>query len=161
MIKTAGIDDQQIDPVARMECSEILEKIRQESPEFWPYGLHIDGHDSLYMIREASTRQAVGFCGWQVRHEFSEDGRKAASDAAAYYRWLAQPARVRHRKVGYYSIGILPEYRQNGLAKEALATMLAEKAASVDEVKAFIVEGNKPSMALAESLAIPVRHTSP
>ena len=119
-----------------------MEKVRREDPSYWPYGLdmknHIAAGGNVYMIRSASTREPVGFTGWQ---EFQE---KAASGAPI--------------KVGYYSIGILPEFRNNGFAKAAVAQLLKVKAASVDQVKAFIVPHNAPSHRLAESLGVPVVH---
>ena len=115
------------------ETRDIMSKIYGESPENWPYGLTGDAIDwnGLYMIREASTRKPVGFTGWQVLPE----GMK---------------------KIGYYSIGILPEYRQHGYAKAAVAQLIQEKAASVDAVRAFIMPHNKPSHELARSLGVEV-----
>jgi hypothetical protein len=59
-------------------------------------------------------------------------------------------------KVGFYSIGILPEYRNNGYAKQAVAKLISIKAANVDRVQALVMKHNKPSLALAEALHIPV-----
>lgn len=123
---------------ARQECEGIMEKIRAEDPSYWPYGCNIDGHlrtnGNVYMIREASTKKAIGFTGWQ---EFKEG----------------------LRKVGYYSIGILPEFRGNGYAKAAITKLLSVKAASVDQVKAFIEPHNTRSIGLAKALDIPVVHS--
>ena len=82
------------------------------------------------MIREASTKKPVGFTGWQERM----DG---------------------NIKVGFYSIGILPEYRNNGYAKQAVSKLIALKSANVDKVKALVMKHNTPSLHLAESLNIP------
>lgn len=117
----------------RHECEELMDKIYRENPSYWPYGLSIEGHDSLYMVREASTGKAVGFTGWQERRE----GLK---------------------KVGYYSIGILPEHRNQGFAKEAVRKLIRDKSAQVDVVKAFIMPKNVASMELAKTLDIPVDH---
>ena len=122
-----------IDSAARRECEDLMERIRVEDPSYWPYGLSVAGHDDLYMIREASTRRAVGFTGWQ---EFNEGGKK----------------------VGYYSIGILPEYRNHGMAKAAVAELLGMHAPTVDCVKAFIAPHNTRSACLARSLGITVVH---
>lgn len=131
-----------INSESRREVEDIMDRIYREDPSNWPYGCGIEGHVStggnVYMIRSASTREPVGFTGWQ---EFRE---KAAS---------GKPI-----KVGYYSIGILPEFRHNGMAKAAVSQLLKIKAASVDQVKAFIVPHNTPSHYLAESLGVPVVH---
>lgn len=117
---------------ARRECEEIMKKIYDENPSYWPYGLDIAAHDGgVYMIREASTKKAIGFTGWQER---MQDGVK----------------------VGMYSIGILPEYRNNGYAKQAVAKLISIKAANVDQVKALVMKHNTPSIALADALHVPV-----
>jgi len=117
----------------RQECEELLNQIYKENPSYWPYGLSVDAHDSLYMVREASTGKAVGFTGWQERREG-------------------------HQKVGYYSIGILPAHRNQGYAKEAVRKLIREKSAQVDCVKAFIMPNNKPSIELAKALEVPIDH---
>ncbi|WP_297407119.1 hypothetical protein [uncultured Akkermansia sp.] len=91
----------------RMEAQTIMERIYNEDPSYWPYGLGIPGHDGVYLIRDKMTKQAAGFVGWQ---QMLEGGRL----------------------IGSYSIGILPEYRGLGFAKEAVAKILREKAAGVD-----------------------------
>lgn len=138
MVKTAG--EQVIPSEARRECEEIMNRIYAENPSYFPYGLNVAGHDGgLWMIREASTGKAVGFTGWQERRERRNPGAPL-------------------EKVGYYSIGVLPEYRGNGYARAAVSQLLRMKSASVDRVQAFIVAGNSPSMGLARSLRIPVVH---
>lgn len=117
---------------SRAECASIMDKIYNDNPSYWPYGLNIDAHDGgVYMIREASSSKPVGFTGWQER---DIDGKK----------------------VGFYSVGVLPEYRNNGYAKQAVAKLIKIKAANVDEVRALISQRNKPSLALAASLHVPV-----
>lgn len=120
-----------VDLTARQEVSDIMNKIYNEDPSAWPYGLNIPGHDSVYLIRDKMTKQAAGFVGWQ---ELTKNGKK----------------------IGSYSIGILPEYRHNGFAKEAVSKVLQIKSAGVDEVRAFIVDGNKPSERLANSLGVAI-----
>ena len=127
LIKSASV----VDLTARQEVSDIMNKIYNEDPSAWPYGLNIPGHDSVYLIRDKMTKQAAGFVGWQ---ETTKNGKK----------------------IGSYSIGILPEYRHNGFAKEAVSKVLQIKSAGVDEVKAFIVDGNKPSERLANSLGVAI-----
>lgn len=137
-IKTASSTP--INSEARRECEDIMDRIYQENPSYFPYGLSISGHDGgLYMIREASTGKAIGFTGWQERRERSKPGAPM-------------------QKVGYYSIGVLPEYRGNGYAKAAVSKLLGIKAASVDRVQAFIVPGNERSLGLAKALDVPVVH---
>lgn len=120
-----------VDLTARQEVSDIMNRIYNEDPSAWPYGLNIPGHDSVYLIRDKMTKKAAGFVGWQ---ESTKNGKK----------------------IGSYSIGILPEYRHNGFAKEAVSKVLQIKSAGVDEVKAFIVDGNKPSERLANSLGVAI-----
>lgn len=120
-----------VDMSAREEARGIMKKIYDEDPSYWPYGLDIPGHESLYLIRDNMTKAAAGFVGWQ---EMVENGRK----------------------VGSYSIGILPEYRQKGFAKEAVSKILQIKSASVDEVRAYVMQHNAPSHALADSLGVKV-----
>jgi RimJ/RimL family protein N-acetyltransferase len=118
---------------SREKCAALMEKIRSESPGYWPNGLDIGGFDDIYMVRKASDNEPVGFVGWQTRIE-------------------------KYARVGYYSIGILPEYRKQGFAKQAVSEMLEKCAATVDVVRAFIMPSNAPSHALADSLGVPVVH---
>lgn len=118
---------------ARQECQDIMNTIRQENPSYWPYGLSVAGHDALYIIRDNMTKAAAGFVGWQESTE-------------------------NFRRIGSYSIGILPQYRGRGFAKEAVAKIIQEKSAGVDEVRAYVMNHNAPSKALAASLSVPV-HT--
>lgn len=115
----------------RMEAQAIMDRIYNEDPSYWPYGLGIPGHDGVYLIRDKMTKQAAGFVGWQ---QMMEGGRL----------------------IGSYSIGILPEYRGHGFAKEAVAKILREKAAGVDEVRSYVMPHNQKSKALAASLRVPV-----
>ena len=140
LTKSASEQTYTFDSELRRECEDIMARIYKEEPSYWPEGLNISGHHDLYMIREASTKKAVGFTGWQ---EFVKEGGK---------------------KVGYYTIGILPEYRHNGFAKEAVRKLIAKKANSVDRVEAFIAPHNQPSLNLAARLGIGViksAHTMP
>lgn len=116
---------------ARAQLEDVMDRIYKENPSNWPEGLSIRGHDDIYMIRSASTDEPVGFVGWQTIKEAGS-------------------------KVGYYTIGILPEHRRNGFAKEAVSRVIAAKASSVDAVKAYIAPHNSPSLGLADSLGIPV-----
>jgi RimJ/RimL family protein N-acetyltransferase len=130
--KSAHESETSINLEARRECEGIMKKIYEEDPSYWPYGLDMAAHDGgVYMIREASTKKPIGFTGWQERM----DGPT---------------------KVGFYSIGILPEYRNNGYAKQAVAKLISIKSANVDRVQALVMKHNKPSLALAEALHIPV-----
>ena len=132
MTKSAQETETSINMEARRECENIMQKIYNENPSYWPNGLDIASHDGgVYMIREASTKKAIGFTGWQERM----DGDS---------------------KVGFYSIGILPEYRNNGYAKQAVAKLISIKSANVDRVHALVMKHNEPSLALADSLKVPV-----
>lgn len=124
-----------IGSAGKREAVEIMDRIYRENPKHWPHGLDPDGFDGgLYLIREKQANAPVGFCGWQERHEV-----KGSSCL----------------KVGYYSIGILPEYRRNGYAKQALNRLIAVKAAGVDQVRALIVESNQASRELARDIGVP------
>lgn len=132
MSKSASESSQTFNTNSRRECEEIMDTIYKENPSYWPYGLSIGSHDGgVYMIREASTRKPIGFTGWQERDENGV-------------------------RVGYYSIGILADYRNNGYAKQAVAKLINIKAANVDRVQALIMKHNQPSLALADKLGIPV-----
>lgn len=114
-----------------LEVQAAMKRIYEENPGYWPHGLSIAGHDAVYAVREVGTEKVAGFVGWQER---VENGRR----------------------IGSYSIGILPEYRQRGFAKEAVAKVLQLKAASVDEVRAYVMPGNTPSEGLAGALRLDV-----
>lgn len=111
----------------------IMDKIYAEDPSFWPYGLTTDPGKGgeVYLVRDSLTKQAAGFVGWQT---FMEKGAR----------------------IGSYYIGILPEYRGRGLAKQAVAKVLQKNASTVDILRAYVMPHNKPSQALAASLHIPV-----
>jgi hypothetical protein len=115
------------------KAAALLETIREENPKLWPNGLTV-GHFSpgnLWLIQKSASDSPVGFVGWQSR-------------------------KVEGVPTGYYSIGVLPEYRHQGIAKKAVAQLLATKAASVDCVRALVVSGNTFSERLARSLDVPV-----
>ena len=120
-----------LDTNSRMQVENIMQRIYEENPSYWPEGLSVKGHEDLYMIRSASTDAPVGFTGWQTRNESG-------------------------RRVGYYTIGILPEFRQTGLAKEAVAKLIQKKSSEVDIVRAYIAPHNKPSLRLADALNVEV-----
>ena len=125
---------------SRHEVEGIMSQILAESPKSWPHGLSMDlfeeGRDSIYMVRSASTNQPAGFVGWQEREERD---------------CLNQPI-----KIGYYAIGMLPEFRRQGMAKDAVAGIIRHHQRGVDEVRAMIQKDNAPSLKLAESLNVPV-----
>ena len=108
----------------------IMRRVLAEDPSYWPYGLSQDQFDGgLYLISKSASHEPVGFVGWQVRNESGRD-------------------------IGYYAIGVLPEHRQQGFAKEAVAALLRDKSASVDEVRALVCAHNQPSKNLARSLGV-------
>lgn len=116
------------------EVTDVMNTIYNENPKYWPYGLHIPGHDSVYAVRDNETEKIAGFVGWQ--EHTAPDGKR----------------------IGSYSIGILPEYRGKGLAKEAVAKIIKEKVSGVDRVISYIVNGNKASDGLANSLNVNTIH---
>lgn len=127
MFKIAQADTQ----TGRKVAAQILEKIRSEEPKHWPNGLTVDHFDGgLYLVTDKQASAPVGFVGWQERNEGLT-------------------------KIGYYAIGILPEHRRNGYASDAVSTLLAKKASRVDQVRAMIVDGNTPSVRLADHLGVP------
>lgn len=116
----------------REKAAALLERIRSENPSHWPYGLYPEQFDpgDLFLIRKEAGADPLGFVGWQERDMGGE-------------------------RVGLYSIGVLPEWRGQGVAKTAVARLIQEKAAGVDRVAALVVEGNTPSEKLAEALGVP------
>lgn len=117
---------------ALSEVEDIMQKVYDEDPSYWPYGLGVAGHESVYLIRDNMTKAAAGFVGWQEQ-------------------------RINGRKIGSYSIGILPEYRSKGFAKEAVAKILMEKSARVDEVRSYICSHNMRSKGLANGLGVTIQ----
>lgn len=123
---------------SRQTAEALLETIRAENPAFWPHGLSMDNFDTgrgegVFLVRAKQANLApVGFVGWQERREGGQ-------------------------RVGYYSIGILPEHRGQGYAKEAVAKLINIKSARVDRVVALIEKGNAPSQALARSLGVTIK----
>lgn len=109
-----------------------MRAVYAEDPSYWPYGLDVGQFDGgLYLISKQANQTPVGFVGWQEREKAG-------------------------RRIGYYAIGILPEHRQQGFAKQAVSAILREMAPSVDEVRAMVMEHNVPSKHLAASLGVPV-----
>lgn len=116
---------------------DIMRRIYDENPSAWPYGLKRSMLDHSFLVKDPATQAAAGFSGWQVRRD--DHG-------------------VKH---GYYAIGILPEHRRKGLAKQALQQMFAQhKPKGVQSIRAFIMPDNTPSLNLAARLGVPVQHKS-
>jgi ribosomal protein S18 acetylase RimI-like enzyme len=110
------------------EAEAVMQEVFAENPSHWPNGVSVDHFDGgVYLIKECSTDEPVGFTGWQVRR----DGNKS---------------------VGYYSIGIKKAHRRKGFAKEAVQKLVDMKRPFVDECRALIVQGNNPSLSLAKGL---------
>lgn len=153
MFKVAHIADRP----GLQEAEGILKRIYNENPSHWPNGLtpqHFDG--GLYLIRDTwSNNKAAGFCGWQERLEVCTGaGKRAGASKCPDLDGICRLFGVKMEKVGYYSIGILPEYRNNGMAKAALSQLIAAKSAGVDRVKAMIMASNQPSINLADKLGV-------
>lgn len=141
------------------EAQSIMDRIYQENPKHWPYGLtagHFDG--GVYLVREKRSNTPIGFVGWQERTKAKalrlSTLKEAGSPKIPYFDNFAKAMGVRMEKVGYYSVGILKEFRRNHFAKEALSKLIAIKSAGVDRVQALIVSDNAPSLALADSLGV-------
>lgn len=117
---------------AKDTCRDIMRQIYNEDPSYWPYGLNMEGHESVYLIKDATTHEPAGFVGWQ--------------------EWTEFPM----HKVGSYSIGILNKYRGSQFATEAVAKVLLEKSARVDEVRCYAMHHNIKSQGLAAKLHVPV-----
>jgi hypothetical protein len=131
-IKQSSVKE--VDTSDYQELSEVMETIYNEAPWKWPHGLDAKSHDEVYLVKNSSDHQTVGFVGWQTRKEG-------------------------HIKIGYYSVGVLQEFRGQKKAKQAVSDLLLKKAAEVDRVKALIVEGNIQSIGLAKSLNVPCEVT--
>lgn len=112
---------------SRRMIDAMLKRIYEENPHDWPYGL------SKSMFKSGSL--------WAVKHE---------GEPVGFVGW--QETTDRGRKIGYYSIGILPEHRNKGYAKSAIRQMLSKQANTVDEVRAAVVSTNVPSLALNSSI---------
>jgi hypothetical protein len=107
-----------------------MQEIYEEDKSYWPYGLSVKGHDDLYLVREKQASTPVGFVGFQ----------KIPDNTG--------------KTIGYYTVGIKKAHRNNGYAKEAINTMLEEKKAEVDELRAMICEHNTASRNLASAIGI-------
>lgn len=114
---------------------DLMDQIRQENPEYWPYRLRVGSFDNVYPIHKGDA--LVGFTAWQFRHD-DDTGKE----------------------IGYYAVGVLPGHRRQGLAERALKRMITEKPKRIDQVRAYVVEGNAPSLSLAAKLKVPVQHKS-
>lgn len=120
---------------AREQCVQLMDQIYKENPEYWPNGLDITPDHEVFMVRSASTKEPAGFVGWQERNRDN-------------------------RRVGYYTVGILPAFRGEGFAKEAVAKIIDMKSQGVDCVRAYIAPSNAPSHRLAASLNVDVEKSA-
>ena len=114
----------------------VFRTLYAEHPEHWGNGLSFHNFspangESVYLVRTKEASTPIGFVGWQNRVECG-------------------------KTIGYYSVGLLPEYRGQGYAKAAVAKLIAEKSAGVDEVHALIHQSNTSSLRLAAALGVPV-----
>lgn len=41
-----------------------MDKIYNENPTWWPYGLNVEGHKDVYLVKDATTNEVAGFVGW-------------------------------------------------------------------------------------------------
>lgn len=114
----------------------MFDAVQKERPESWPHGIgfHLfdkSANENVYLVRHKQSSVPVGFVGWQERKEAGQ-------------------------RVGYYSVGIMPEFRGQHFAKEALTKLIRIKSAGVDAVKALVQKDNAASIGLAESIGVPV-----
>lgn len=114
----------------------MFDAVQKERPESWPHGIgfHLfdkSANENVYLVRHKQSSVPVGFVGWQERKEAGQ-------------------------RVGYYSVGIMPEFRGQHFAKEALTKLIRIKSAGVDAVKALVQKDNVASIGLAESIGVPV-----
>lgn len=114
---------------AARELDVCLEHIRAENPDHWPFGLKVAMFRRVHPVEKAGD--LAGFVGWQT---VKQSGKS----------------------VGYYSVGILPEFRRQGLAKQACRRLIDTYGSGVDEVHAMIADGNEPSVKLAKHLGVTV-----
>jgi GNAT superfamily N-acetyltransferase len=121
----------QFNPSTREKVASIIEQIVEEDPSYWPYGCPPDVFEDLYLIRKEASQEPVGFVGWQVCLE-------------------------KEGSVGYYAIGILPEHRRHGYARQAVKEVISKCSHTVDRVRAFIMPHNRPSQELAKSIGVPI-----
>lgn len=113
-------------------AESIMRRIHDEDPSFWPYGLDTaQFNGGLYLMQKSASEEPVGFVGWQ---SLPEDGRT----------------------IGYYAVGVLPEHRRQGFAKQAVSQVISDIGKHCDEVRALIMEHNEPSKAMARSLRVPI-----
>lgn len=112
---------------------DILKRIYDEQPAWWPFGLRRSMMDRAFVIHDPDSQQPAGFTGWQFR------GTADKPEA-------------------YYAVGLLPEYRGKGLAQAALSEMFRDHTPPGHTIKAYIVPGNTASTRLAERLGVPVQH---
>jgi len=113
-------------------AERIMRQIHDENPSYWPYGLDTaQFNGGLYLMQKTASSEPVGFVGWQA---LPEEGKT----------------------IGYYAVGVLPEHRRKGFAKQAVAQVIREIGNHCDEVRALIMEHNEPSKAMARSLRVPI-----
>lgn len=131
------IQDQ--DAISKMASNEdillnnIFKSLYEEDKKYWPNGLSKDLYDGeddlLYLLTTKEDESPIGFVARQVRGKGTPEGRAS-----------------------YYSIGVLPEFRGKGVAKEALLNLLNQK--PVTKKHFYTVhKDNKGSLALYSSLA--------
>lgn len=111
-------------------CKGILKEIYDENPKYWPHGLDMSAHDSMYLIHSKTANAPIGFVGFQKKSEFEG------------------------KTIGYYTIGIKQAYRNQGFAKQAVQLLLKHYEPEVDEFKALIMSNNTPSLNLAKTLNV-------
>ena len=109
---------------------DVLSFIEKETPSYWPNGLNTGLYngsgDNITGLSDGDGN-IVGFLGWQERGG-----------------------------TGYYSVGLLPEYRKKGIASKLLPSYIKEMNTHDLPVKATINKDNAPSLALADKIGVKV-----
>jgi ribosomal protein S18 acetylase RimI-like enzyme len=110
-------------------ASTVMQQIVDERPEHWPDGCEPEMFDDLRLINHAG--KLAGFVGWQ-----SIDTDQG--------------------KVGFISVGLLPEFRGKGIAKKACQEIIQDNKSKVSTVVAAVESSNAPSLGLVKSLGLKV-----
>lgn len=122
--------------IKNRQLDKVLDTIFKENPKYFPYGLsrdnyNLDKEDEIILITDDNNENIIkGFVGVQKQKDKNNPNIKSA----------------------YYSIGILPEFRNKGLAEKALSYMIKKHQFTVDKNIYSVVENNTPSLKVYNKL---------
>lgn len=129
--KKGSIRSTDIEGVQR-DLDKILSRIYEENKRYFPHGLYKERYngndDVLEIIKDEETGAPAGFRGVQVR------------------------TNPENKRVAYYSIGVLPEFRGKGLAEKAMIKSLLEEGDKFDMNAYTVNKENRPSLFLYKKL---------